>query len=237
MSQATAAAAGSAERIPKGERTRRRILDTALGLFAERGYEATTMRLIAERAEVSLGSSYHYFESKEHLVHALYVRIEEETTQAAQELLAVERDLHARLLGVLRASLDVIEPYHDVAGALFRVAADPESPLNPFGETSRAVRERSIALMEEAVTGARDRLPKDVAAELPRLLWLFHMGVILLWVHDRTPGQRRTRKAVEEALELIMSLLQMATLPLMRRQRRKLLSLIATIAAPGATGS
>ena len=39
---------------PKARRTRGRILEAALGLFAEKGYEATTMRDVAREAEASL---------------------------------------------------------------------------------------------------------------------------------------------------------------------------------------
>jgi len=51
----------------KGETTRAAIFQAALDLFRIHGYQATTMRAIAERAGVSLGSSYHYFASKEQL--------------------------------------------------------------------------------------------------------------------------------------------------------------------------
>src|SRR5438093_12676940 len=57
-------------RTPKGEQTRAIILETALDLFRERGYEETTMRVIAERAGVALGNAYYYFRSKEHLIQA-----------------------------------------------------------------------------------------------------------------------------------------------------------------------
>lgn len=59
----------------KGERTREHILDTALRLFSEQGYEQTTMRGIAAAAETSLGLAYRYFTSKEDLVLALYERL------------------------------------------------------------------------------------------------------------------------------------------------------------------
>ena len=52
----------------RGEHSRAAIFQAALDLFQERGYEATTMRAIANAAGVSLGSSYHYFASKDHLV-------------------------------------------------------------------------------------------------------------------------------------------------------------------------
>ena len=58
----------TAKKRPKGEQTRAKILESALALFMERGYEETTMRAVAEEAKVSLGNAYYYFESKEELV-------------------------------------------------------------------------------------------------------------------------------------------------------------------------
>ena len=62
----------SARITQKAVSTRQRILDTALGLFATKGYENTTMREIAAEADSSLGLTYRYFASKEELVLELY---------------------------------------------------------------------------------------------------------------------------------------------------------------------
>jgi TetR/AcrR family transcriptional regulator, repressor of fatR-cypB operon len=63
---------GSAqERSDRGDK-RDRILDAALGLFAERGFHGTSVPEIAEAAGVAAGTIYRYFESKEQLVNALY---------------------------------------------------------------------------------------------------------------------------------------------------------------------
>lgn len=51
--------------------TRERILDTALVLFAEQGYEATTTREITDRLGVTPGSLYYYFDSKADCLAAL----------------------------------------------------------------------------------------------------------------------------------------------------------------------
>ncbi len=48
------------------------ILGAALALFVERGFHGTAVPLIAERAGVSAGTIYHYFDSKEAIVNALY---------------------------------------------------------------------------------------------------------------------------------------------------------------------
>jgi AcrR family transcriptional regulator len=55
----------------RGEETRRRILSTALEMFAEQGYEATSTRLLADRAGVNLPAIPYYFGSKEGLYRAV----------------------------------------------------------------------------------------------------------------------------------------------------------------------
>lgn len=56
---------------------REAILDAALTLFAERGYHGTAVPAIAQAAGVGAGTLYRYFESKEQLVNALFVREKE----------------------------------------------------------------------------------------------------------------------------------------------------------------
>jgi AcrR family transcriptional regulator len=55
----------------KGERTRKTILDSAYGLITEQGYAATSMRQIAEKAGLSLGSIYNHFPSKQDVFKAI----------------------------------------------------------------------------------------------------------------------------------------------------------------------
>lgn len=50
--------------------TRQRIQDVALELFAEQGYEKTSLREIAERLEVTKAALYYHFKSKEDIVHS-----------------------------------------------------------------------------------------------------------------------------------------------------------------------
>jgi len=53
------------ENLSKGKRTRQAILEAAYTLFLEQGFAATSMRQIAERAELALGGIYNHFASKE----------------------------------------------------------------------------------------------------------------------------------------------------------------------------
>jgi AcrR family transcriptional regulator len=60
-----------AEPLTKGERTRQAIIDAASSLFIEQGYHATSMRQIAERADIALGGIYNHFTSKEEIFDAV----------------------------------------------------------------------------------------------------------------------------------------------------------------------
>lgn len=51
---------------------RQRILDAALKLFAREGYDATPIKRIAQEAQIAQGLLYHYFESKEDLLRAIF---------------------------------------------------------------------------------------------------------------------------------------------------------------------
>ena len=62
------------------------LLDAGAGLFAENGYEATTMTQIAKRAGASIGSLYQFFPSKELLAEALFARYVERVTSMLEDL-------------------------------------------------------------------------------------------------------------------------------------------------------
>ena len=220
----------AAAKTAKGEQTRALILRTAIEMLRERGYEETTMRAIAERAGVALGSAYYYFRSKEALVQGFYAQTHQEHLAASRGVLAGERKFRDRLLGVMRAKLETIEPYHRFSGVLFKTAADPESPLNPFSAESAPTRREATELFAEVVRGSTDlKVPKDLAAELPDLLWTYHMGVVLFWIHDRSPGQARTWRLTERTVDLVSRLTALAGNPLMAPLRKLALRLLHEI--------
>ena len=210
----------------KGDQTKALILETALEMFRERGYDETTMRAIADKAGVSLGNAYYYFRSKEYLIQAFYHRTHEEHLAAALPAMEQEHTLKARLLTVMRLKITTLKPYHQFAGVLFKTAAHPQSPLNPFAEESDPVRQASIALFASVVEGSRARIPSDLRAELPYLLWVYHMGIILFWIHDPSPKHRRTYRLIDHTVDLLDKLISLASNPFMRPLRKQALRLV-----------
>jgi AcrR family transcriptional regulator len=219
----------AAPKTKRGETSRAVILNAALDLFQERGYEATTMRAIADRAGVSLGSSYHYFPSKEHLVLEFYRHTHELHAAAIAPLLAREKDLATRLRGTIRAVVVTCEPFHAVAGSIFSTVANPSSPLNPFGAAAKHLREEVVQLYASVVSGSDARIPPDIAEMLPLTLWLYQMGILYFWIFDRSPGRLRTLEVIDETTDLIVRLVGLANLPVLRGSRKRVLGLMKSI--------
>lgn len=210
----------------KGESTRKKILESALRLFRERGYDGTTMRSIAADAGVSLGNAYYYFTSKDHLIHAYYARSHVEHLAACKGVLETEPDLERRLREVLRLKISTSEPYHRFATQLFKTAADPTSPLSPFSDDSLEVRRQSTELMRRIVEGSSTSVTGDLAERLPELLWTYQMGIILYWIHDGSPGRARTYRLIDHTTSLVVRLIKISRLPPVRPLVRRSLQLL-----------
>jgi AcrR family transcriptional regulator len=211
----------------KAEVTRQKIVDSALKLFAERGFDQTTMRLIAEDAGVSVGNAYYYFRSKEDLMQAYYQGLFQAFSANVAPVLAEKTDFVERLAAAVNTWVDTARPYHDFAGSFFRTAADPASPLSPFSEESSPTRDAMIDVFEEVMNGARKlKVSDDVRTRLPQLLWLFHMGVVLFWVYDKSPEQERTRLLVERSAPIIGQLIGLSRLPVLRGSAKELMQLV-----------
>jgi hypothetical protein len=146
--------------------------------------------------------------------------------QASEPVLARERNFKNRLAGAILAELAVLEPHHRLCAALFKYAADPASPLSPFGPAAESIRNRVIGSYGQLVDGSQDTIPQDLKADLPQLLWLFKMGVVLYWIHDRSFGRNRTYNLVSRSVDVIATLVSLMSMPLLLPVRKKLLTLI-----------
>jgi AcrR family transcriptional regulator len=178
--------------LTKSERTRAHLREIALRSFRERGYDATTIRLIAQEAGVSVGTTHYHFPSKHHLVQELYLDVQEEHRDVALPLLESTDDLVERLGIVYRAGLDGLAPYHRSAPEFLSAAVSPRSPINPLSTESAPALTIVVDLFRTAVDGAKHALPADIARRLPDALVLGHLLLALFWVYDRSPGQERT---------------------------------------------
>ncbi len=212
----------------KSDETRARILDAAIELFRARGFEAATMREIAAAAGVATGAAYYYFDSKDALVLAFYDRSQKELEPLLEQALAATRDFEGRLRALIEVKLAYFEPDRGLLRAL-AAHTDPEHPLSPFSVQTREIRDRDVNFFARVLGESRIKLPPDLGPLLPRILWLYQMGLILFWIYDRSPGQERTRALAGRSAAMVFRLVRLAGFPLLRPARKAVVELVTIV--------
>src|SRR6516164_10893789 len=193
---------------PKAEETGLKILESAMALFQQEGFDSATMRDIAEAAGVATGAAYYYYPSKDAIVMDFYQRSCEEMQPKIAAALEQSIGLEARLAELIRVKLAHFAPNRGVLRALLRNGADPKHPLSPFSPQTRQIRDIDIAWFGRILMDCGVRIPRDLAPHLPGVLWFFQMGVIFFWVVDESPNQARTARLVELGSKSVASLVR-----------------------------
>lgn len=215
----------------KSEETRERILAAAIELFRQRSFERTTMREIAAGAGVALGGAYYYFESKEALVMAYYERAQRDMEPLLEAALSKSKDLRERLRAMIQVKIDYFQADRALLGAL-SAHTDPKHPLSPFSFETAPIRDHDIGFFARAIVGTNIKTPADLLPHMPRLLWIYQMGLILFWVYDDSPLQQRTATLIDKSLRILVNLIRFSTFPLMRPVRKQAVELLVSVYGP-----
>ncbi len=186
----------------KATLTRQHILDTALQLFATKGYDRTTMRDIAAAAECSLGLTYRYFASKEDLVLELYRWLAIQLEELVRLLPAAS--IADRFHHLMRALLAVMAPHRLTLVALSGAALNPLSRAGVFGAEGAEVRRRARAAYLVLVIEASDAPRASQVDDLTTLLYGLQLALVLFWLQDLSSGAQKT----EELLLFVHTLLK-----------------------------
>ncbi|MEU9356121.1 helix-turn-helix domain-containing protein [Streptomyces griseoloalbus] len=173
--------------------TRQRIQDVALELFAEQGYEKTSLREIAEHLDVTKAALYYHFKTKEEILVGIF----EDLSRPLEELIAWGR----RQPHTLETKQEIIRRYSE---ALMGAA-----PLFRFMQENQAtIRELRIGEMfKTRMLGLRDIL-MDPDAELVdqvrcvSALFTMHAGMHVLQDVESDPEEKR-KAVLEVAIDLI----------------------------------
>lgn len=221
-SSRAAASRGEPASERKRDATRKHLLERALALFQKRGVEATTMRDIAKAAGMSLGAAYYYFPSKEALVFAYYEDNQADLEQLAQSATGTLRE---QLGTIFHGKLATIRPQRKMLSAIVQRLVDPSDPLSAFSAQTRAVRDHALGVLERAL--AKSGLPAEVLPLATRGLWLLQMALMLVYVNDDSPDERRTHGLVDDALDMIVPMLPLLATPMGRAMAERVTAALA----------
>jgi AcrR family transcriptional regulator len=186
----------------KSERTRERILDAAAVAFRERGFAATRLSDIAERAQLQTPSLYYHFASKEELIEEVLalgvVRTFEHVTARVAEV-----DLNDHL-GKLRAAIGahvemVLETGNYSAANLRLYGQMPPEIQERLQRIQRKVGRYWAELLTDAAKAGAIRSDLDLSAT--RMLLLGALNWAVEWYR---PGELSPQELAEQASELVL---------------------------------
>ena len=185
---------GSAERRRReSAETRQQILDAARDLFVARGYDATSMRAIAERIEYTPTAIYHHFRNKEALLHELCHTDFRSLAGAFQQIGRID-DPVERIQGIGRTYVEFAHG-HPMHYQLMFMSSRPPLPAEDQALRRGDPSQDAYAFLREAVAEAmeegRFREEFQDADEVAQLLWGGLHGLISIriakagdeWIH------------------------------------------------------
>ncbi|MGI5481440.1 TetR/AcrR family transcriptional regulator [Streptomyces lavendofoliae] len=173
--------------------TRQRIQDVALELFAEQGYEKTSLREIAEHLEVTKAALYYHFKTKEDIVISLF----RDLTRPIDELIAwAERQPRT-----LETKQEMLRRYHAAlmgAAPLFRFMQENQATVRDLaiGETFKDRMITLTQLIQEPDYPMADRV-RCIGA-----LFTMHAGMFFMQHVDGDPEEKRAA-VLEVAVDLV----------------------------------
>ena len=163
-------------RTPRGERTRRKILDAALAEFGARGFAETGIVEITRRAKVALGTFYTYFDSKEEVFRAVVNDMSEQVRLAVAPALADGRGTLEGEERALAAFLAFVGKHQQVYRIIDEAEfVDPAGFRAHYENTAARISER---LAEGSASGAM-RAPADALEAEVRAWAVMGMNVFL----------------------------------------------------------
>lgn len=170
-------------------------LDAFLGLIAEKGYVAVSLREVAEAAGLGLAELYQLYPDKVALAAAFMARIDAEVLAGTPRRNDPEETARDRLFDVMMRRYDALRPYRAALRAIRRAGTrDPMLAL-ALGPALR----RSMAAMLEAASVPSDGLS---GALRQNGLLAIHYAVSRVYDRDETADLSKTMAALDSRLKM-----------------------------------
>jgi len=218
----------SEPKTTKAQVTRDRIMSAALKLFQAKGYDGTTLRDIAQEAQIALGATYYYFKNKQELVLAFYADTQEAAEMHHAEVTMKRPSFKKGMQDLLEYRLVLLEPYRPFLSVLSR-HVDPKQAISPFSRETTELRKRAIRMIEDLLQTGNTHISKTIVHPMSVAIWLFQIGLVFFWLNDPSPQQRQTRRLLNITINFMRLSIQMSRNPIFRPVNRNMINYIDII--------
>jgi AcrR family transcriptional regulator len=176
---------------------RRRVVEAAVELASEGGYEVVQMRDVAIRSDVALGTIYRYFESKDQLLGAALAEWAEALERRLAQRPAVGDTAEDRVVDVVRRACRSIERNQRLSSALITAISSPDSGISRY---QAEVDDVLVRILGGALEGM-DEARRDGVVRILSQVWF---AALIGWVHGWR-GVRSVGDELEFAARFLLS--------------------------------
>jgi AcrR family transcriptional regulator len=156
---------GVSSRAAQAGRTRQQILETAQRLFTDRGYDATSLQMIADETGLTKAAVYYHFRAKSEILHAT-LQPGVQRLKALLDVAATMRGRRVRIEYLMAGFVDFLVQHRQYA---VMAATDPAAKRHQPGDREK-VAKRALTVLFGEHPSAADRLCLQVLFSLPECL-------------------------------------------------------------------
>jgi AcrR family transcriptional regulator len=208
-------------RETKKEATKRKILEVSLKLFQTEGFGKTTMRDIAAKCGIALGTTYNYFPTKEHLAHYFFESALDEVMERYRKEEPPGATLEEKLFLLLSIELERIAPYEEFLNLVVTHAVVPGSRLHPFSVDSQRLKAKYLDFVGGLIETAKEKGELNtfgMDAMVLSVFWVFHLGIMMFWLNDLSRKKEDTYVLLDKSLRFILNALRGRPVPKGKRR-------------------
>ena len=183
----------------------RLIIQTAVDLMTQHGFEGTTMKQIARAADIGDATIYKYFPTKEKLVTAYFEQaIADALAQANKTPGQADFSLHERIQLLIDSLLEILLADREFVG-LARGLIE-RAPMLLLGEQlpGKTVLKQAFIQMLEQAEATREIVPCGFKPSLAGLLADYVYGVMAYWLRDESEQFANTTQMVDLSLGVLV---------------------------------
>ncbi|GAA2575139.1 TetR/AcrR family transcriptional regulator [Actinomadura fulvescens] len=174
---------------------REHLVKLAAELFAEKGFQATTVRNIAEEAGILSGSLYHHFDSKESIVDEILSGFFQEIMSAYRGVLDQGLDPRETIAGLVRIAFGTLEP-HRAAITVMQNDWNYLKGMERFAYLTKSEDEVEKMWVDTIKDGQKEGLFRDDID--PKLTYRMIRDTVWVAVRWFKPGGRLNAKGLAE---------------------------------------
>ncbi|WP_070972007.1 TetR/AcrR family transcriptional regulator [Vibrio sonorensis] len=193
----------------KKAKVRKKIIQAAVELMSDKGYQKVSMRMIAKAAEVGDATIYNYFTNKDKILVGYFEQVFDETLSEVEQIDEFEHfSLQEKVQCLLETNLTILLAHREFVEEAVEIAFMTPSLRS---KAISGFRQKTIDTFSEYLDHAvqKDEIePQAGSGFIETLFWDYYLGVVIYWLKDDSEDFTQTTQLIDLSTALIVTVME-----------------------------